>query len=154
MTFKNIESKVVDIENRLYKSIFNESKTPKISLDELKTELKNIKSILVSQHNSLFLEELDEIIDKVKIFGYHFASLDIRQDSRIHSSVFSSLFKIAQKNLNKLFPDNYLDLDEEKKIKILSNIKGDISPELFNDELSVSTLSSIRAMKEIQSNNG
>ena len=154
LTFKNIEPKVVDIENRLYKSIFNESKTPKISLFELKTELNNIKSILISQHNSLFLEELDEIIDKVKIFGYHFASLDIRQDSRIHSNVFNSVFKIAQKNLNKLFPDNYLDLNEEKKIKILSKIKGDISPDLFNDELSVSTLSSIRAMKEIQSNNG
>ena len=154
LTFKNIEDKVVEIENRLYKSIFNESKTPKISLDELKTELNKIKNILINEHNSLFLEELEEIIDKVKIFGYHFASLDIRQDSRIHSSVFNSVFKIAQKNLNKLFPDNYLDLNEEKKIKILSKIKGDISPDLFNDELSVSTLSSIRAMKEIQSNNG
>ena len=154
LTFKNKEDKVVEIENRLYKSIFNESKTPKISLDELKTELNKIKNILINEHNSLFLEELDEIIDKVKIFGYHFASLDIRQDSRIHSSVFNSVFKIAQKNLNKLFPDNYLDLNEEKKIKILSKIKGDISPDLFNDELSVSTLSSIRAMKEIQSNNG
>jgi len=154
LTFKNIEDKVVEIENRLYKSIFNESKTPKISLDELKTELNKIKNILINEHNSLFLEELDEIIDKVKIFGYHFASLDIRQDSRIHSSVFNSVFKIAKKTLNKLFPDNYLDLNEEKKIKILSKIKGDISPDLFNDELSVSTLSSIRAMKEIQSNNG
>ena len=154
LTFKNIEDKVVEIENRLYKSIFNESKTPKISLDELKTELNKIKNILINEHNSLFLEELEEIIDKVKIFGYHFASLDIRQDSRIHSSVFNSVFKIAQKTLNKLFPDNYLDLNEEKKIKILSKIKGDISPDLFNDELSVSTLSSIRAMKEIQSNNG
>jgi len=47
-----------------------------------------------------------------------------------------------------------LELSEEKKIKILSKIKGNISPDLFDDELSVSTLSSIRAMKEIQSNNG
>jgi len=154
LTFKNVESKVVDIENRLYKSIFNESKTPKISLAELKTELSDIKSILITQHNSLFLEDLDDIIDKVKIFGYHFASLDIRQDSRIHSTVFNSVFRIAQKNLNKLFPENYLKLSEEKKIKILSKIKGDISPDLFDDELSISTLSSIRAMKEIQLNNG
>ena len=47
-----------------------------------------------------------------------------------------------------------MELSEEKKIKILSKIKGNISPDLFDDELSVSTLSSIRAMKEIQSNNG
>jgi phosphoenolpyruvate carboxylase len=61
---------------------------------------------------------------------------------------------LLKKNLNKLFPENYLKLSEEKKIKILSKIKGDISPDLFEDELSISTLSSIRAMKEIQLNNG
>ena len=154
LTFKNIESKVIDIENRLYRSIFNENKTPKISLNELKNCLDEIKSILISEHNSLFLDELQDIIDKVKIFGYHFASLDIRQDSRIHSSVFSSIFKISQQKVNKLFPDNYLDLNDLKKIKTLSKIKGDISPDLFEDDLTKSTLSSIRAMKEIQVENG
>ena len=153
LTFKNVESKVIDIENRLYRSIFNESKTPKISLSELNDSLHEIKETLISEHNSLFLDELDDIIDKVKIFGYHFASLDIRQDSRIHSSAFSSIFKIAQKKLNKLFPKNYLELNESGKIKTLSKIKGDISPELF-DGLANSTLGSIRAMKEIQENNG
>ena len=153
LTFKNVESKVIDIENRLYRSIFNESKTPKISLLELNDSLHQIKEILISEHNSLFLDELDDIIDKVKIFGYHFASLDIRQDSRIHSSAFSSIFKIAQKKLNKLFPKNYLELNESNKIKTLSKIKGDISPKLF-DGLANSTLGSIRAMKEIQKNNG
>ncbi len=153
LTFKNVESKVIDIENRLYRSIFNESKTPKISLSELNDSLHQIKGILISEHNSLFLDELDDIIDKVKIFGYHFASLDIRQDSRIHSSAFSSIFKIAQKKLNKLFPKNYLELNESDKIKTLSKIKGDISPKLF-DGLANSTLGSIRAMKEIQENNG
>ena len=154
LTFKNIESKVIDIENRLYRSIFNENKTPKISLNELKNCLDEIKSILISEHNSLFLDELQDIIDKVNIFGYHFASLDIRQDSRIHSSAFSSIFKTSQQKLNKLFPDNYLDLNELKKIKTLSSIKGDISPDLFEDDLTKSTLSSIRAMKEIQGENG
>ena len=153
LTFKNVESKVIDIENRLYRSIFNESKNPKISLLELNDSLHQIKEILISEHNSLFLDELDDIIDKVKIFGYHFASLDIRQDSRIHSSAFSSIFKIAQKKLNKLFPKNYLELNESDKIKTLSKIKGDISPELF-EGLANSTLGSIRAMKEIQENNG
>ena len=153
LTFKNVESKVIDIENRLYRSIFNESKTPKISLLELNDSLHQIKEILISEHNSLFLDELDDIIDKVKIFGYHFASLDIRQDSRIHSSAFSSIFKIAQEKLNKLFPKNYLELNESDKIKTLSKIKGDISPELF-EGLANSTLGSIRAMKEIQENNG
>ncbi len=36
LTFKNVENIVVDIENKLYKSIFNDQKTPKISLEDLK----------------------------------------------------------------------------------------------------------------------
>ncbi|MBL6648074.1 MAG: phosphoenolpyruvate carboxylase [Flavobacteriaceae bacterium] len=154
LTFKNIESKVISIEDRLYKSIFNENRIPIISLAELKNDLNEIKDILILEHNSLFLDELQDIIDKVKIFGYHFASLDIRQDSRIHSNVFNSIFKISQKKMNKLFPQNYNNFSEEKKIKVISKIKGDISPDLFEDDLANSTLSSIRAMKEIQSNNG
>ena len=154
LTFKNVESKVISIEDRLYKSIFNENRIPRISLTELKNDLNEIKHILISEHNSLFLDELQDIIDKVKIFGYHFASLDIRQDSRIHSNVFNSIFKISQKKMNKLFPNTYNDFSEEKKIKVISKIKGDISPYLFEDDLANSTLSSIRAMKEIQLNNG
>ena len=154
LTFKNVESKVISIEDRLYKSIFNENRIPRISLTELKNDLNEIKEILISEHNSLFLDELQDIIDKVKIFGYHFASLDIRQDSRIHSNVFNSIFKISQKKMNKLFPNTYNDFSEEKKIKVISKIKGDISPYLFEDDLANSTLSSIRAMKEIQLNNG
>ena len=154
LTFKNVENIVADIENRLYKSIFNDQKTPKISLEELKKKLYQIKEILISEHKSLFIDELDDLINKVNIFGYHFASLDIRQDSRIHSKVFESVFKISQSYLGKIFPDNYLDLSEEEKMKVLSNIKGDVPLDLFKDEQAVSTLGSIRAMKTIQNING
>tara|TARA_B100000780_G_scaffold146063_1_gene102010 strand:+ start:1624 stop:4209 length:2586 start_codon:yes stop_codon:yes gene_type:complete len=154
LTFKNVENIVSDIENRLYKSIFNDQKTPKISLEELKKKLYQIKEILITEHKSLFIDELDDLINKVNIFGYHFASLDIRQDSRIHSKVFESVFKISQSYLGKIFPDNYLDLSEEEKMKVLSNIKGDIPLDLFKDEQTVSTLGSIRAMKTIQNING
>ena len=154
LTFKNVENIVSDIENRLYKSIFNDQKTPKISLEELKKKLYQIKEILITEHKSLFIDELDDLINKVNIFGYHFASLDIRQDSRIHSKVFESVFKISQSYLGKIFPDNYLDLSEEEKVKVLSNIKGDIPLDLLKDEQTVSTLGSIRAMKTIQNING
>jgi phosphoenolpyruvate carboxylase len=154
LTFKNVENIVSDIENRLYKSIFNDQKTPKISLEELKKKLYQIKEILISEHKSLFIDELDDLINKVNIFGYHFASLDIRQDSRIHSKVFESVFKISQCYLGKIFPDNYLDFSEEEKMKVLSNIKGDVPLDLFKDEQAVSTLGSIRAMKTIQNING
>lgn len=109
---------------------------------------------MTNEHKSLFIDDLDDLINKVNIFGYHFASLDIRQDSRIHSKVFENIFKIAQKSLIKIFPTNYLNLSKEKKIKVLSNIKRNIPLDHFKDELAISTLGSIRAMKTIQNANG
>ena len=154
LTFKNIETIIIDLENRLYLSITNHSKEPKISLIELKKQLYNVREILISEHKSLFLDQLDDIINKVNIFGYHFASLDIRQDSRIHSKAFESVFKVAQDLLITNSKENYSTLSEDQKIKILSKLSGDIPVNSFTDDSVVSILSSIRAMKLIQKSNG
>ena len=154
LTFKNIETIIIDLENRLYLSITNHSKDPKISLIELKKQLYNVREILISEHKSLFLDQLDDIINKVNIFGYHFASLDIRQDSRIHSKAFESVFKVAQDLLITNSKENYSTLSEDKKIKILSKLSGDIPVNSFTNDSVVSILSSIRAMKLIQKSNG
>ena len=154
LTFKNIETIIIDLENRLYLSITNHSKDPKISLIELKKQLYNVREILISEHKSLFLDQLDDIINKVNIFGYHFASLDIRQDSRIHSKAFESVFKVAQDLLITNSKENYSTLSEDQKIKILSKLSGDIPVNSFTNDSVVSILSSIRAMKLIQKSNG
>ena len=154
LTFKNIETIIIDLENRLYLSITNHSKDPKISLIELKKQLYNVREILISEHKSLFLDQLDDIINKVNIFGYHFASLDIRQDSRIHSKAFETVFKVAQDLLITNSKENYSTLSEDQKIKILSKLSGDIPVNSFTNDSVVSILSSIRAMKLIQKSNG
>ena len=154
LTFKNIEPIINDLESRLYSSINNSSRDPKITLNELKDNLYHIREVLISEHKSLFLDQLDDVINKVNIFGYHFASLDIRQDSRIHSKVFNNVFKKAQKLNLTNFNGDYNSLSVDKKIKILSNLSGDIPLDSFNDDLVVSTLGSIRAMKLIQNSNG
>ncbi len=154
LTFKNIEPIINDLESRLYSSINNSSRDPKITLNELKDNLYHIREVLISEHKSLFLDQLDDVINKVNIFGYHFASLDIRQDSRIHSKVFNNVFKKAQKLNLTNFNGDYNSLSVDKKIKILSDLSGDIPLDSFNDDLVVSTLGSIRAMKFIQNSNG
>ena len=114
--------------------------------------LEFIKQTIINEHKSLFLDKLDELIDKVKIFGYHFATLDIRQDSRIHSKVFEEIFKKA---FSKDFPDNYSKLSIKNKIKTLSKLKGKkINKIRFEDDLVNSTIESIGAMKSIQLSNG
>ena len=152
LTFKKIHDIIIKIEDDLYASIFETSKKPRISLDKLIDKLEFVKQTIIDEHKSLFVEKLDELIDKIKIFGYHFATLDIRQDSRIHSKVFEEIFKKA---FSKDFPDNYSKLSIKNKIKILSKLKGKkINKIRFEDDLVNSTIESIGAMKSIQLSNG
>ncbi len=154
LTFKNIESVIIDIENRLYKSILDIKQNPEINLKELKNKLNKIRTVLLNDHNSLFIDHLDELISKVNIFGYHFASLDIRQDSRIHSKAFETIIPELKKNKILKNNLNFDELSEIDKINLLSMVKGNINTKTITNKLLASTLKSIRSMKIIQKLNG
>jgi phosphoenolpyruvate carboxylase len=144
----------VDIETKLYNSIFSKKEQPEISLADLTLKLEQIHELLLSDYHGMFAKEVDALLSKVNIFGYHFASLDIRQDSRVHHEAFMTLLKGAQKQGVVSKDVDYLELDEVEKIEFLTTLKGDLSPDSFSDELVNKTLGSIRAMQEIQTKNG
>lgn len=154
LTFKGVEEIAIEIETKLYNSIFSRKEQPEISIYDLRAKLQEIHQFLVSDYHSMFAKEVDALINKVNTFGYHFASLDIRQDSRVHHEAFMILLKGAQKQgiVNKHV--DYLQLDESEKIEFLTTLKGDLLPEKFSDDLVNKTLGSIRAMQKIQSQNG
>ncbi len=155
LTFAGIEGKMITLENKLYNAIFN-GQDASISLDFLKNELTEIRDALIKDHQSLYLKELSSLLNKISLFGFHFATLDIRQDSRQHHKVFSEIVS-ALKNANStIFPSNYDELNEKEQIKILSKVTGTVDLSLFSnaDELTQNTLNTIKAIKTIQENNG
>ena len=154
LTFKGVEEIAIEIETKLYNSIFSKKEQPEISISDLKAKLHEIHQLLVSDYHSMFAKEVDALINKVNTFGYHFASLDIRQDSRVHHEAFMTLLKGAQKQGVVSKEVDYLQLDESEKIDFLTTLKGDLLPEKFSDDLVNKTLGSIRAMQKIQSQNG
>ncbi len=92
---------------------------------------------------------LDKLINKVHVFGLHFASLDIRQESSVHNKVLEEV--AATENL---LPKNYSEFTDEQKIDALINASGKTNPDLYEDELVRDTLLSIQAIKSIQQYNG
>ena len=151
LTFKKIEDVIIQIEDSLWISIFETNKEPKIKLDVLKEKLNFIKETLINEHKSLFIDELQDLIDKVNIFGYHFATLDIRQDSTIHSSVFND---VINNYFKKELSNKYEKQDKDQKIQSLSLLKGKIDSAKFKNEISKSTIESIELIKQIQDSNG
>lgn len=154
LTFKGVEEILIKIERRLYKHVTKSYKVVNFSQKILLENLYEIREILVDEHKSLFLEDLDDLIHKVSIFGFHFATLDLRQDSRVHHAAFTNMVKELLESGDTTFPQNYLDLDPIKQTEVLSKVKGDIDITIFSDDMLVKTLGSIQAIKEIQYRNG
>ena len=154
MTFSGVQEILSSLEVKIYKHVIRSYKTIDISQELVLEELEKAKKIVVEQHQSLFIDELNDVINKVRIFGFHFASLDIRQDSRIHHDAFTNMVKNLIDIGDTTFPKNYSSLSEKDQINILSQVKGSVDLDILTDELSVKTMGSISALKTIQERNG
>jgi len=153
-TFDGVQNILSKVEKRLYKHVVRSYAKVNFSQNILLEELYAAREIIVNEHQSLFVEELNDVINKVRIFGFHFATLDIRQDSRVHHKAFTQIVEDLHKIGDTTFPKNYLTLSEKEQIDILSVVKGEIDTNILTDETSVKTIESIYALKEIQHRNG
>lgn len=154
LTFSGVDTLVAELEHKLYRSVFYSKGEIYITLDELLSQLNKIRSIIIEKHQSLYLDELEALLVKINLFGFHFATLDIRQNSKIHNAVFKDVVNFYLNSDSNVFPKNYFELTENEKISILSKVKGELNPSDFENEITRSTLESVQAIKTIQENNG
>ncbi|HEY2721622.1 MAG TPA: phosphoenolpyruvate carboxylase, partial [Chitinophagaceae bacterium] len=84
LTFQGVDTALTELEKKLYNNIFIPGNRTALTKDEILQTLNDICNTLVRQHNGLFINLVRNLINKVEIFGLHFASLDIRQESSIH----------------------------------------------------------------------
>lgn len=149
LTFDGVEPLLAELEKQLYNNIFIPGGRTGISRETVLNILNNIKDILIREHDGFFVHLIDQLIVKVYVFGLHFASLDIRQDSSIHKKVFAYL-----QSQTDLLPSGYSDLDQEKKIKALTEVSGNIETTNIEEAIIRDTFESIKIIKQIQKLNG
>ena len=145
LTFAGVDTILNSLETRLYENVFRPEASSPISSEEIIGSLTTIRQKLINEDHSLYLNKLESLLNKVKIFGTHFASLDIRQDSRIHHKVLMDL---------GVLPDNYLALDEAAKLNLLATLDGKLDPTNFEEAITRDTLESIYAIQTVQALNG
>ncbi|MEG0187968.1 MAG: phosphoenolpyruvate carboxylase, partial [Algoriella sp.] len=145
LTFKHVSQPLKELNDLIYKNMFDENGT--IYLDDIKSRLQRIRTILIEEHNSTFLSILDDFIMRVEIFGLHFASLDIRQDSRIHQKVINQI-------VEKYTGINLENVTESEKIEILTNPQFIAKPEDFEEDIVIDTIKNVYQLKDIQKRNG
>ncbi|HEY1750488.1 MAG TPA: phosphoenolpyruvate carboxylase [Caulobacteraceae bacterium] len=87
---------------------------PYASADELKADLAVIQASLVAHHGEAFRRgALADLIRAVDCFGFHLATLDLRQNSDVHERVVAELLKVAGAC------GDYLGLDEAARVALL-----------------------------------
>jgi phosphoenolpyruvate carboxylase len=91
LTFRGVEDVLENLRARLYVTMFDPAQT--IRYEEIMDPLVDIKASLIENYNSLYLDELDTLIDKVNIFKTHFAALDIRQNHGVHRETVEAILK-------------------------------------------------------------
>ena len=152
LTFKGIEDTMTHLEKELYSLMIGNPS--ELTLEKFKAALLSVKDIIIKEHQSLYVTEINSLINKIHLFGFYFSTLDIRQDSRAHAKVFNDLVKTLQNDGSDIFPKNYFELSEKEQINILSKINGNIDLSVLKDDDTLKTLETIRSIKTIQASNG
>ncbi len=155
LTFSGVDTMIHSLEAQLYENVFGPKESKRITTKELLQQLNDMRALVVEKHHSLYIQRIDSLIHKIKIFGTHFATLDIRQDSRIHTQVLLEVNTVLKaKGLAPILPDNYTSLSPEDKIHLLSLLEANIDPSILVDGIAKDTLESIYVIKNVQQMNG
>lgn len=131
---------------------------------ELLRDLLEIRGLVERDHMGLFIALVDNLVYAVQSFGFHFATLDLRQDSRMYTRAVVKLMEFAaERGINSVV--DYDSLDGPGRIdsllQTLQVLEQKGSTQLWKDLLAAQsdgvdrdTLEVFAAAYEIQSQNG
>jgi phosphoenolpyruvate carboxylase len=155
LTFSEVDVLINELETKLYENVFTPEQAIPITKEEILACLEKIKDLVVERSYSMYLPKLESLIHKVRLFGTHFASLDIRQDSRIHHQVLLDVHqKLHKKDGKGILPATYSSLSLAAQLQALSELEGSLDPLDFEETITKDTLQSIYAIKSVQQTNG
>lgn len=144
LTFKHVEEIMQRVERGIYATLFENNPVYKTK-DQLLEDLFLAREALITHHKGLFLELLDQFILKVKIFGFHFACMDMRQDSRKHDSLWTEILEIKGSEWAET---------EEAQIEQIMATESIPPLDEFKDDFHKEMLQSFGVLDPIQTNNG
>lgn len=153
LTFQGIDSLIVEIERKIYNMAYARREgynNPQVILDDL----YEVRKKLIEEHDGLFIQLLDSFILKVRLFGFHFASLDIRQDSRKHDAAWQVIIEQLGSQNKFMAWDDFTQLSDSAKIQQLLNLRINLVFVTISDPFTEEVIKTIQTIEEIQKNNG
>ena len=149
VTFKGLEGELDLLQSMIEESIFNSSDLS-LKQEVLLDGLSRLERRVEKEFNGLYLDQIRQLMFKVRMFGMHFASLDIRQDARVVKKAFLALLE-AQSGAGAA--EAFESMSEAEALDFLFGHDQPFDGTLEEDRHQ-DVLDSLRAMQEIQRHNG
>ena len=147
LTFKEVKGPVRELREKVYRCMFDPKEI--IKYEYISSQLNTIKEKVITHYHGIYLDEIENLIDKVSIFRTHFATLDIRQDHSIHKLAVEEVLK-----KNEKISESLDELEQDELTAILLNADYRITPSMFEDKVAIDTVRNIIQLPRIQEKNG
>lgn len=147
LTFSKVEEAVQRLIGKLYSASYDAGVA--IEFNEILEPLIHIKKELESHYNGIYTGEVENLIDKVRIFKTHFAVLDIRQNHGVHLQTVEAILRREE-----LIDRSIEELEREELTAILLDSDFEVHPNQFENELLKDTVKTMAQLDDIQLKNG
>ncbi|MDH5382098.1 MAG: phosphoenolpyruvate carboxylase, partial [Cyclobacteriaceae bacterium] len=145
LTFKEVEPIIIELEQLLYEGGFLDLLPPDFNEDSLVLRINEIRDILIQKYKGVYVKDITLFKLKVRAFGFHFATLDIRQDNDIIKQSFDEL-----RNLNPYIFEGF----DTHDLASYFTKQGSCNSRGFDDPVIQDTIDTFSTIKEIVSRNG
>jgi len=157
LTFQHVYDQISAVGAKVHRTLIAVGDGRDVNRDVYNTsftllnDLKEIRKVLAEQHENLFADELERFMTKVEIFGFHFACLDIRQESRKHEALIE---EIIEQKAGGAALKKYQSASISEKMNYLVSCNWPVDASITNEPISKDIILSIQAIREIQAANG
>jgi phosphoenolpyruvate carboxylase len=138
ISFTGVYEQLLEIEQQLLDSIREKES---LDYDSFKNGIQSTLDNLNTHHNGVFKELLEDFLDRITLFGFHFAALDYRQD---RSVIEKTLKHVSLETLLEQGVTADALFNNEKVVDILPSADDRIGD----------TLETFKTIKSIQETNG
>ncbi|MDP3840155.1 MAG: phosphoenolpyruvate carboxylase, partial [Methylococcales bacterium] len=149
LSFKGVDALIAEAEQKIYQSLYG-GNLAYTSAAEFEQLLLQARQRIINDHDGLFLDQLDRLLLNVRMFGFHFSSLDIRQDSGKHHQLWQHLIS----HLEGVTLEQFDALSDAEQLAMLLPLAFNPMELGIDDPVMLEMLNTFLVIKDIQRNNG
>ncbi|MBU2098575.1 MAG: phosphoenolpyruvate carboxylase, partial [Gammaproteobacteria bacterium] len=150
LTFAGVYELLDKLEKRIHDELIEKDHRQPVSLEHIFSVLDEAEQLVRDKYQSMFIEQVQSFRRKVFLFGLHFASIDIRQDSRVMAQALDAVIA----GQPGILPANLAELPEQQQIDALLTCSGIADASVSDDPVIRDTIESMSVISRIQQNNG